>query len=282
MTTHEYKSTGKNTFALFINNKEVKGLTLTELKDKKRYGTFLYTRMCFKGHDLVWSSYCKRDTPTYNIEVARYLLRLKYRPALAFYYQSLRSEQRTYEVDYVKRRKQLTQMDAVKFDCNFKPNGCCKNRSHYDKDDPDFGKNCCAGCHLSMGYFRDMDVDPQAIPFLAKNFDFELGFWRKGQGCIIPRKWRSNVCVGHNCGFKDEISRSLHKVLMKMPYKPKSLADALKEKYGHPSYVKTSSGKLYRFLGASDTEIYLQALTGNQIFMTVAISEASRFICADI
>jgi len=58
---------------------------------------------------------------------------------------------------------------------------------------------CCSICYNSLGYLRFIQNDLKVIKRIAGLFRPEIGFWRKGKGCILPRKYRSAVCLGYRC-----------------------------------------------------------------------------------
>jgi len=58
---------------------------------------------------------------------------------------------------------------------------------------------CCSSCEASLGYLRFIQNDPKVIKRIAKLFQPKVGFWRKNKGCVLPRKYRSAVCLGYQC-----------------------------------------------------------------------------------
>jgi hypothetical protein len=56
---------------------------------------------------------------------------------------------------------------------------------------------CCKDCGRSAGYL-DIILEKD-IALYARKFTSKAGFWRKGKGCILPRKMRSIVCVTYAC-----------------------------------------------------------------------------------
>jgi hypothetical protein len=56
---------------------------------------------------------------------------------------------------------------------------------------------CCSICRTSVGHFNHINMSD--IDMLASRFDPDIGFWRKGKGCVLPRAKRSTVCLGFMC-----------------------------------------------------------------------------------
>lgn len=81
--------------------------------------------------------------------------------------------------------------DCVDFGCEFDEKGC---RGHRHEEQ---GKCCCSGCATSGGYLRV--VLAENIEKYQKAWDRNLGFWRKGKGCILPRNMRSSICSFFFC-----------------------------------------------------------------------------------
>ena len=127
----------------------------------------------------------------------------------------------------------------IDFECNFK-NGLCKyhadgilriksyrkqKRAHKSRSNKDMIQRridrvytcCCFGCYNSVGHLDS--VKAFDIDFLAKRFKPDIGFWRKGKGCVLPRGKRSITCLGFRCGnIKDEKILSLLIEVLKTPW----------------------------------------------------------------
>ena len=58
---------------------------------------------------------------------------------------------------------------------------------------------CCAGCHTTVGHHYTLPKQKNLRRKIAKYFNDRTGFWRPGKGCILPRKYRSSVCIGYVC-----------------------------------------------------------------------------------
>jgi hypothetical protein len=86
----------------------------------------------------------------------------------------------------------------VDYDCQFSEEGICKKRKSYVEEEP---ACCCRDCAEEQGYFaapRDIITRAQ-LTFLRKRYSKKNGWWRKKGGCVIPRKWRSSVCLHYTC-----------------------------------------------------------------------------------
>lgn len=58
---------------------------------------------------------------------------------------------------------------------------------------------CCGGCAGSVGHADTFPKDTRYLEEMASYFNAETGYWRKGKGCILPRKYRSVTCLLYNC-----------------------------------------------------------------------------------
>jgi hypothetical protein len=68
---------------------------------------------------------------------------------------------------------------------------------------------CCDCCGQSVGYFRY--IFESDIGYYAKKWSKKTGFWRKGKGCILDRKYRSRTCLTHNCSDDYDFRTYIHK-----------------------------------------------------------------------
>jgi hypothetical protein len=60
---------------------------------------------------------------------------------------------------------------------------------------------CCKCCYESLGYLNsNRFLFSEDIPTYEKLFKRKIGFWRRGKGCVLPRKLRSKTCQGFVCG----------------------------------------------------------------------------------
>ncbi len=78
----------------------------------------------------------------------------------------------------------------IDFGCDFKGNTCKAMRENSRGC-------CCQSCNSSHGYLEA--IKPSAFNEILSLFDRVWGFWRPGVGCILPRKWRSSVCLFFAC-----------------------------------------------------------------------------------
>ena len=88
----------------------------------------------------------------------------------------------------------------INYGCDFKDGKC---KSYKDSTYDDAPRCCCHGCASCSAYiYQHKDYNkfsPEAKEMFLKLFDEQLGFWREGKGCILPRKYRSLTCLSHNC-----------------------------------------------------------------------------------
>jgi len=100
------------------------------------------------------------------------------------------------------------------FPCNITKKGCnCEHDYNKKKNRP---MCCCINCCFNIGYLynirpsfkplKDEKYDStvyqsvkKVIKIYAKHFSINTGFWRKGRGCILPRRLRSVTCLTYVC-----------------------------------------------------------------------------------
>lgn len=75
------------------------------------------------------------------------------------------------------------------------PPKCTKQRADGETDE----QCCCFSCGSNLGYLKFIQNDPKVIKRIARLFQPKIGFWRKNRGCVLPRKYRSAVCLGYRC-----------------------------------------------------------------------------------
>lgn len=90
----------------------------------------------------------------------------------------------------------------VDYKCDFKDDGICHRERRATKGDVRYRleanpKCCCAGCDYEMGYLKV--INPNDVEEIASYFKPNIGFWRAGKGCALPRVLRSKVCLTHHC-----------------------------------------------------------------------------------
>lgn len=113
------------------------------------------------------------------------------------------------------RYKYAEQMAAEDFGCQFKNNRCVRERScvkemgewwqGLGKESPHVSY-CCSTCYISVGNIRILPNDEQLLKQIANMFDYKgrRGFWREGQGCILPHRFRSTLCLVDRCDYLKE------------------------------------------------------------------------------
>ena len=83
------------------------------------------------------------------------------------------------------------------YDCRFKE-GICKKYNSAKAPNP---RCCCSGCATHSGYMHAHH--PRMIlahmETFARLFKEDVGYWREGEGCALPRKLRSPICLQHRC-----------------------------------------------------------------------------------
>lgn len=105
---------------------------------------------------------------------------------------------------YIALAKTTAYIDYV---CRFE-NGKCQNRATE--------KCCCSNCNKYKGHFYYRFKDKKIKKVIINLFDEETGFWRKDIGCILPREYRSLMCIKHHC--YDEISPLIQVIDDKLYY----------------------------------------------------------------
>lgn len=80
------------------------------------------------------------------------------------------------------------------FPCNFDGETCAGKSANKDK------RCCCSNCRYSTGHFgKCWPNSLRTLSLYAEKFDKEDGFWRKNEGCILPRHRRSLTCAFYIC-----------------------------------------------------------------------------------
>jgi len=93
----------------------------------------------------------------------------------------------------------------IDFGCDFEHGLCKKQRNvppYYSGDDEfKYGTmGCCVRCNSSLGYLDH--IQPGTIMKYLRMFNLKTGFWRHGEGCILPRSMRSYTCLTYSCSDK--------------------------------------------------------------------------------
>ena len=107
-------------------------------------------------------------------------------------------------------------------DCSFENNTCAKFR--HNMKEPDWqkiwpvnvqGTNincCCAACYRAKGFLKS--IYPEYLNVYRENFAKDFGFWRPGQGCILPRHMRSNICISFVCIYLEPMLGTVWKHML--------------------------------------------------------------------
>jgi hypothetical protein len=78
----------------------------------------------------------------------------------------------------------------IDFGCDFKGNTCRAMRQNRRGC-------CCQSCRSRHGFLEK--IKPSAFNEILPLFDRVWGFWRPGEGCLLPRKWQSPTCLFFCC-----------------------------------------------------------------------------------
>lgn len=107
----------------------------------------------------------------------------------------------------------------IDFGCDFKGNTCKAMRENRRGC-------CCEPCKSRHGFLEK--TKPSAFNEILPLFDRVWGFWRPGEGCILPRKWQSPTCLFFAC-LPYMKKRHRHDLvhISESAGNPKSISDAL-------------------------------------------------------
>ena len=101
--------------------------------------------------------------------------------------------------------------NKINYGCNFWSNGSCiRSRNAKENGSILNEMHCCSDCASHVGYLRFIQDDPKVISRIASYFKPKVGFWRKGKGCILPRKYRSTTCLEYRCDTTNKSFISNH------------------------------------------------------------------------
>lgn len=86
------------------------------------------------------------------------------------------------------------------YDCRFK-DGICKNELWVSNTSNPNPMCCCKDCYSNMGYLSHHNpiMVVRYLKLFARLFKEDVGFWRSGKGCVLPRKVRSPICLAYRC-----------------------------------------------------------------------------------
>ena len=117
-------------------------------------------------------------------------------------------------------REQIAEKTAkIDFGCDFEGDICRAIRERRRGC-------CCQSCNSRRGYLEK--IKPSAFNEILSLFDRVWGFWRPGEGCVLPRKWQSPTCLFFAClPFMKEKDRHDLVQISKNSGNPKSISDAL-------------------------------------------------------
>lgn len=128
-----------------------------------------------------------------------------------------------------KRYAELTSM--IDFKCNFDEDGICEQyqyKKHYKsgrrkaKETIErVSKCCCRSCGDYIGYLDSLPNSRYDLELIASRFNKKTGFWRLGEGCVLPREYRSNTCLFYMCNhsqFKKNSTLFLLRSIMTTPW----------------------------------------------------------------
>ncbi len=124
----------------------------------------------------------------------------------------------------------------INYGCAFDSNGLCIEERDNIKVFVDYTPNaacCCSNCYSNSGYIKFIQNSERVIKLISGKFKKNVGFWRKGKGCILPRKYRSGMCLGYRCitSIENKYFRKIHSILF-------AFMEIVKER---PSDTKTIS-----------------------------------------
>ena len=105
-------------------------------------------------------------------------------------------------------RSCISMSSVIDFKCDFDDKGRCRgNRIARWSRGHNFHNKmcCCTHCYESMGYLSDAPpISETYLPTYEKLFKREIGFWRRGKGCSLPRYLRSVVCSFYTCNDEEK------------------------------------------------------------------------------
>lgn len=92
----------------------------------------------------------------------------------------------------------------LEYGCKF-ANGTCRHQREGRVKFPegyrswDTERCCCMSCASTLGYYDYRPRTEEEISVMRERYDQTTGYWRKGEGCTLPRKYRSKICLVYNC-----------------------------------------------------------------------------------
>jgi hypothetical protein len=107
----------------------------------------------------------------------------------------------------------------IDFGCDFKGDTCRAMRNNRRGC-------CCQSCNSRHGFLEK--IKPSALNEVLASFDRVWGFWRPGEGCILPRKWQSVTCLFFAClPYMKKKDRHDLVQISESAGDPKAISDAL-------------------------------------------------------
>lgn len=82
----------------------------------------------------------------------------------------------------------------INFQCDFDDTNHCKGGKHMY---PHSDRGCCGSCAMRIGY-QEIIIKSD-LPRYACLYQKDIGYWRKGFGCILPHSMRSEICLTYAC-----------------------------------------------------------------------------------
>lgn len=90
--------------------------------------------------------------------------------------------------------------NKIYFGCDFNRSGQCIKLKEDLKTNPNASEMCCCSqCADYLGYLKFIQNKAEVLNEISSLFNPKTGFWRKGSGCSLPRKYRSPTCLGYRC-----------------------------------------------------------------------------------
>lgn len=94
----------------------------------------------------------------------------------------------------------LAKMTAkIYYGCDFNKGKCAKLREDLEINPNASEMCCCSQCADNFGYLSYIQNNAKVLKEISGLFEPKVGFWRKGSGCSLPRKYRSPTCLGFRC-----------------------------------------------------------------------------------
>lgn len=112
------------------------------------------------------------------------------------YFQGLISSTSSAYDDWKEWYKRANKTGELDYKCNFK-NGTCKEARKYPEHSLLTVGCCCTHCKSYKGYLEK--IETAELGTYLSLWNCRTGFFRKGKGCILPRRLRSKTCLQFSC-----------------------------------------------------------------------------------